>query len=359
MTQPTIISISDKTNYSRRRTPIQTEDRQEFWVDVGVIATKVQVIALLDAQSSMPGISQQNAYYPWLYCIGLDYIQMDDMPNVWVVNVVWRSLTNAQDKEPDPLKRAALISRGTYKQQDIPNVDFDNKPVATTAGEPINYQYQRAFPTYTIQKFLPQFPTWCGKANDFVNSDAVTLYGITFKPYELFIPDIEVGYAEYQGQYGPYYNFKATMYADIRPDGWRTKLRNAGFHELKFLGWFTAAGTALLANFANAPSPGQQQIRLGGVTYYARYGLASIQLNLSGKPEYPSSPILLDPFGSAFRSKLPADPPTGPFTGPVIGLKSANNAATTSGITQDQWNAAVVSLRFVNPISFNTYLPLR
>ncbi len=356
----TIKGVFDKTDYSRELTPMNTTDVQTLWLDIGQLAPRAEVLNLIAGTQIVPKISQQHSSYSWLYCKKVTIKQWDEIPNVWIINVLWQSLDNIQDTILDPTKKPALISRGTYKQQDIPNKDFDGKPVATNAGEPINYTYQRGFATYTIQKNLSAFPTWCAKDNDFVNVDSVTIYGAIFNPWELFLPEISIGHAEYINN-TVYYPATFTLYANTKPDGWRTKLRNAGYHERSFLGYFTRQGQELKTGaLFDTPSPtANGNIRIGNTIYYPRWGLAAIKMGTKGKYEYPTSPILLDKYGMAFRQKLPSDPSEGPFRGPVIGLQSTNNQATTSGITQAQWDAAVVEIRVANTISFNSYLPLR
>lgn len=356
-----VVGVFDKTDYSREKTPTETTDVQTLWVDVGQLASRQTVLNLIESTPIIPKISQQHSVWNWLYCKKVTIRQNDDIPNVWIVSILWQSLNNIAESVLDPTKRPALISRGTYKQQDTPNKDFDGKPVATNAGEPINYTYQRGFPTYTIQKNLSSFPVWTGKDSDFVNSDSVTIYGTTFAPWELLLPEINIGHAEYVNN-TLFFPATFTLYANTKPDGWRTKLRNAGYHERAFIGYFTRRGQQLKSGdfFFGLPSPTSNgNITFGGTVYFPRWGLKAIKMNTKGRYEYPTSPILLDKFGMAFKQKLPGDPDAGPYSGPVIGLQSVDNQATTSGITQAQWDAAIVELRFVNKISFNQFLPLR
>lgn len=352
-----ILGIYDMADYSRKRTPVMTEDHQTLRVQVNGLYSRSAVLGLIEGSASIPSVTQQNSAFPWLYCVEVTPEQDKEVPDIWNVSIVWRSLTNVQDKVLDPTQRAVLISRGTYKLQDIPDFDFDNKPVATAAGEPINYPYQRSFPTYTFEKFLPSFPTWCGVLSDFVNSDSVTIYGQTFNPWELFLPDINIGHLEYQGEFS-FYPSTFTLYVNTKPNGWKTFLRNAGKHERKFLYWVSIKG-AIVSSLIAPPYVGQKSIQIGAFTYKPVFALEAIKLGTPGKYEYPSSDVLLDGNGRAFRQALASDPPDGSSnSGPIIGLQNSTTAAST-GITQKQWDASTLQLRFANPISFNQYLPLR
>lgn len=354
----TIEGVFDKTNYEREMTPQATTDVQTLWIDLGQLASRTAVMSLLMSTPIIPKMTQQHSVWTWLYCKRVTIQQNEEIPNVWIVSILWQSLNNITETVLDPTKQPALISRGTYKQQDTPNKDFDDKPIATNAGEPINYTYQRGFPTYTIQKNLSSFPTWTAKDNDFVNSDSVTIYGTTFDPWTLFLPEITIGHAEYVNN-TIYFPATFTLYVNNKPDGWKVKLRNAGYHERSFLGYFTKKGQKYKDYFPAASPTSNGNLVFAGTVYFPRWGLSAIKLNTKGRYEYPTSPVLLDKNGMAFRQKLPADPPDGPFTGPVIGLQSQDNQATTSGITQKQWDSAVVEIRVANKISFNQYLPLR
>lgn len=357
----TILAVYSDMDFEENRTPMQTEQREILTVEFSGAPDRATAIKLINAAQAIPKVSQQSSFNNFLYAMQVKPKFDREFPNVIKIEVLWRNITNITEIQLDPVKRAVLISRGTYKLQDTPNVDFDGKPVATTAGEPINYTYQRGFPTYRLEKNLASFPTWCGRDNDFINTDSVTIYNTVFDPYELYLQDIEVSHLNYEGQFPPFHRFTATLYANTKKDGWKTLLRNAGYHEKAFLGYYSKKGQKLTA-FAVGFSPitnNGQTITFNNVKYFPRYGLQAIKMGLKGTYEYPSSPVLIDPNGLAYRQQLPNDPPKGPFTGPVIGLQSVDNQAQTSGITQKQWDASVVTFNFANKISFNNVLPLR
>lgn len=353
-----ILGVYDRADYTRKRSPVMTEDRQTLRVELSGLASRSQVLGILEGAAAIPKVTQQNSQFNFLYCMEVTPTQLEDTPNIWDVSVLWRSLTNIQGTVLDPTLRAVLISRGSYKLQDLPNVDFDGLPVATTAGEPINYPYQRSFPTYKFEKFLPSFPTWCGVLSDFVNSDSVTIYGQIFAPWTLYLPEIEIGHLEYQGQYS-FHPATFLVYANTKPNGWKTFLRNAGRHERKFMYWGTTSGAVLPSIIAPAYT-GQRSITQQGIIYRPVFGLEAIKFGPKGGPySYPSSDVLLDAKGRAFKARSPGDPADGSNnSGPVIGLQTST-ADSIAGITQAQWDAAVIERRFANPISFNQYLPLR
>lgn len=355
MAFPVILTMQEQCCYTVENTPMYRQDHQEWLVDLGGIFPDLLVTNLFSNDNLIP---KTRELYPGnslpMFCIKSDWVQLTDAPNIWRIIVDWRTLSNVQDTIPDPTQRPVLIKTGTYREQRTPNIDLDQKPVATTAGEPIIHSIQKSYPTYTVKKFLKSYPTKIAKKRDFVNSDTVTIYGVTYKPYELFCPEINVSELLTQGTY-QYFEFDATIYVNTDKHGWKTRLRNAGYHERKQVG--------TIRNPDIPPGPGNNIFKLP--LMLPVYAFEAIRMGEPGKYSYPSSPVLLDPDGRAFREILQVDkdlaakvggPPIG--TGPVIGLVPGTPALGTA-ITQEQWDAAVVEVRFVHPVSFNNFFPLR
>lgn len=348
MSGPSILSINEQCCYSTSNTPMYRQDHQEWLVDVGGIFLKAAVTDLFNSDNRIPKTHNlyPNSAVP-MFCISADWKQDIEAPNIWRVFADWRTISNVQDLVPDPTQRPVIIRTGTYREQRTPNVDLDQKPVATTAGEPIVHAIQQAFPMYTVKKFLKAYPTKVAKQRDYVNSDAVTIYGVSFKPYELYCPEINVSELMTQGNFN-YFEFDAVIYANTDKNGWRTRLRNAGYHERKITGY--------IRNPDIPPGPGNNVFQLP--LMIPVYAFEAIVMGKPGATSYPSSPVLLDPNGRAFREKLPTDTEKTGNTGPVIGLAPGTPAVGTA-ITQEQWDAAVVDLRFVNLVSFNQFFPLK
>lgn len=345
---PRILSWDEQCCYTSKCDPLKRVDHQEWLVNVGDVYSRKEISALFYSDNRMPLIREAYPNVAGMYCIASDFTQLLDTPNVWRVFADWSTPTNIQDTVADPTKRPIIIRTGTYREQRTPNVDFDEKPVTTTAGEPILHTIQRSYPTYTCIKFLKSYPTKIAKDRDFVNSDSVVIYGVTYKPWELFCPEITISELLTQNTY-QYFEFEATIYVNTDKDGWKTKLRNAGYHERRIVGW--------IRNPAIPAGPGNNVFQLP--LKLPVYAFEAIQMGVKGKPTYPSSPVLLDEDGRAFREKKAGDPIDGPFTGPVIGLTVGSQPAAGTGITKEQWDKAVVELRFTNPVSFNQFFPLR
>lgn len=346
MTDPivAIVSISEQPAYRVKQMGLMREDYQEFWVDVGGYASKEQISNLLIGNSLLPQPFQAYTLGNFMFAKDIDFDQMKDIPNVWVYKVQWITISNPTEAIADPSKRPVLISMGNYKQQRAPSIDLDGLPVATTAGEPINFQYQQTLATYTFEKNLTDWPSQFGRYRDFVNSDIVTLLGNVYKPFTLFCPEINVSHLQYEGKY-KYYTFSATWYVNEEIDannniiGWRNLLRNIGYHERVLEGY-------------------QKNKRGQFLKSKPIYSFRPITMGPLGSTKFPASPVLINPQGQAFRSKLPTDPAAGPFTGEVIGLAISDTVATTTGITKKQWDAAVVECRFYNLIPFSSSFPL-
>lgn len=391
MTGIKILSISEQPVYNVKIEGLRRSDMQEFWVDLGDLYPRSIAVPFLLNSPKLPQPFTQSPLNPLQYAGPITHVQMKDIPNVWVVSVQWDTITNIQQTIKDPTKRPALISTGTYKQVDNPDTDFNGKVLATTAGEPIDFSYNRGYPTFTVEKCLATYPTIFAQYRDFVNNDNVTIYDVTYPPYTLFLPDVTISHLQWEGNY-PFYDFNGTMYVSLKKDsagkiiGWRNIKRNAGYHEKKIIGWQQKnkkkafIGPVLQLNPGVNPPLNQviannQTIVVGsalsgqtqfttpvqggaiGAKYYPVYGLVAIVLGPKNRVSYPSSPVLINPKGVAFRQQLATDPPDGSNnTGEVLGLKAQGDSVVTSGISQEDWEAAVVEGRLFNFVSFNELL---
>lgn len=383
-----IKTISEKTNYVHRATGFLQEATQEFWVDVGGLGRRSAVIALLKGDNRLPREYSQSKDNSLMFAMPVTYDQMEDMPNIWKVVVNWKTITNISESIPNPADCPALISVGTYFEQDNPDVDFNGKPLTTTAGEPIDWPHQKGYPVYTVEKNYNEFPKQFGLLRDFVNSDTVTIYGIQYDPYTLFCPDVRVSHLQWKNNF-PFHAFSCSIYVNTKRDsndnviGWRQLKRNAGYHERKFLGF--------KANYDTSPNPyiyptldDARSFKIREDQLEPVFIFKVITLGEVGHTQYPTSPVLLTPFGTAYREKVKGDQQKAidfvdatvtdakrkrylktlinqgdfPGTGKILGLKVDGEKQSTSGITPEQWEAAVVEGVLYNLVPFGTYFPL-
>lgn len=348
-----ILSISEQTEYGNMRRGLERTDKQVFWIEIGTDQAGGQLVdkkvasTLVASDKRLPQPFDKYKLADNMYAGKCELDQMKEVPNVWIYKVEWNTITNPQEAIPDPADRPVLITTGTYKQQEYPSVDLDNKPVCNTAGEPILYTQQKSYPTYTFEKNYAEYPKQFALLRDMVNSDDVFIFKEKFPPYTLFCPEVSISHIQYEGKYS-FYALSATMYANGLKDrkgniiGWRTLLRNQGFHEKKDTGEFEKKKNGL----PNTKKP--------------IYALQAIQIGTIGRPAYPTSPILLTPGGRAFREKLPKDPDDiEKYTGKVIGVNIPGEPVVTAGITVQQFDDAVVECRFNNVIRFNDYFPFK
>lgn len=384
-----IVSISPSTNFRSERNGFIRQDTEEFIIDIGQLAPREDVLELFRTEKSLP---HEYDVYPrnkLMFCLPISIVQNQAIPNLWTYHVTWKTITNVQESIKDPTKQPAIITSGTYYQQENPDVDFNGKPLATTAGEPIDWPYQRGYPTYTIQKKLAQYPVLFGKNRDFVNNDDVSIYGIKYPPYSLFCPDVQIGNLEWQNGF-PYFQFQAVLYVNLKEDtrgniiGWRQLRRNAGYHERKFEGFKDSTDRSpsptIYKTVELAKAAGRRVELLEPV-----FKFKAITLGERGKEQYPTQPVLLTPWGTAFRKKKPQDKQAAldmidativdpvqkryyktlvnkfgiyPGSGDVLGLKVTGEQQSTSGITPQEWEQAVVEGVLYNLISFTDNMPL-
>lgn len=355
-----ILGVYPQESYNSKIDGVIREDHQEFKVDVGTIVSKPDAVTAFLSDRRIPIPFQAHPSIAGMYANPIAYVQDKEVPNVWNIQVVWKTITDITQTIKDPTDRPVLITTGTYKQQVIPNVDYNGKPICTTAGEPINYQQQKGYPTYTFSKKLKNYPTAFSTIRDMVNADLVTIFGIDFPPYSLFCPDVQISHLLYEGNY-PFYQFDATVYVNFELNGsgefigWRTLIRNAGYHERRLTGF---------EKDKNGKSNKKKPL----------YEFVTIKMGRPGEYSYPASPILLTPGGTAYRRELLGDKTlaiasgatakdiaAGNYakTGEVIGIRQPGDPATSAGISQKQWDAAVIEVSLTNVIEFNGNFPLR
>lgn len=363
-------TLYDLTKYSHKIGMADTEVKQTYRVDLGDVYPRDTAIKLIQSNTVplCPKRYDVRPKFPNQYCEFVDFEQHEDAPNIWDIRVFWKTATNLQERIKDPAERPVLIVTGTYKYQKSPLKDNDDKPVVTTAGEPIAYSYQKAAPTYTFIKCLKDYPVKLGKERDFVNKDTVEFLGMKYKPYELYIPEVSISHLLLENEYR-FYEMSLTMYVLTEEFGWRTRLRNQGYHELKEVG----------VKWQYAPvNPRNPQGRYRW-QYVKQYALDAIKLGSPGRYSYPTSPILLTPEGRAFRELTEEDkaidqaliddarangrrPPAarlpGYGTGPILGLHNPDGPAQSTGISQAQFDAAVLEFNFMNVVDFNGLVPL-
>ena len=366
-----IKSVTEQTTYGNKLLPQGIQARQEWFIEfVGKgstglegIGTRLEVEKLVGLRQDLPSIREIRPGYPRQYCVEAGLDQHNEVPNVWRFTASWQTITNLAEAVKDPTKRPVLIDTGTYKYQKVPTVDLNGKAVVTTAGELIRYTQTKAAPVYTFTKNVAEYPTYIGKDRDFVNKDTVAFLGMTFKPWELYVPEVSVSHLQYESEY-PFYELVFTMYANIDDHGWRTRLRNAGFHELRPSG--KGHRKVKVPQYdSNGNYTGFKYV------YKGEYRYVAIQMGTKGRYSYPSSEVVLTPEGEAYREftafdkTLLKDPdvpkkdkPTN-GSGPVIGLQGNDWPVDAQGITQKQFDAAVVELEFLNAINFNDYFPLK
>ena len=192
---------------------------------------------------------------------------------------------------------------------------------------------------------------------------------MSFKPFQLYIPEIKISFLTYENEYS-FFAMTCTVYVNDEKDGWKTKLRNAGFHELA------------LVRTVKKPVPDDPNNPFG--TYTVKdvpvYEYTAIRMCDPGQYVYPTKPCLLTPEGQAFKQVTDQDiarwqalnfdqllrggrpiprPVQGFGTGPVMGLQGPDAATTNQiGISQADFDAATIEFTFLNEVKFNGLIPL-
>jgi hypothetical protein len=345
-----IVSISEQTEYGVQTQDLTRTDRQVFLVEFEGLISRKDAFNAVYSSKDLPKPFQRYDLHTFMYAKKTSLNQMKDVPNVWNYTVEWATADSPQELLKEPELRPVEISQGTHRQQENPYIDFEGKSLVNTAGEPILHSIQRSYPTFTFVKNYKEYPKQFGKGRDFVNKDKVTILGMDFEPHTLFLPEINISSTQYESTY-VYWQFSATVYVNESKDrkgkliGWDTIIRNQGFHEIKNI------PTRKLRN--GKPDP-----------FSYKDMLVAITIGTEGKPSYASTPVLLTPKGRAFRQRTAQQTIVGitdieKYDGPVIGFNVPGQPVESTGITQDQFDKAVIKRVFCNYIDFSSFLPFK
>lgn len=191
-------------------------------------------------KSVVPKKLTPHSVYKNLFLIKIGYSKSDElMPNLVPVTLTYSNnysesdgLSNKNDRlyiEDNPLKEAAIFSYSTWGLSKTFLVDLDQKPFATTAGEPLEHIEEVQYAQWQVQKNVVKYPPVFGnpknQSQTFINSDFVNFAGVRWDPLTLLIKDLALSSLNSRnGVY--YYTLSFTM--QHNPDNWLVKKLNAG-----------------------------------------------------------------------------------------------------------------------------------
>lgn len=299
---------------------------------------------------------QPHPLYPQYYCIDWHLDQPTEIPNVLPLRIIYSTEIPdglLKDGKPvyedDPLRRPLWVAAGYYNYPKVMRMTFNTSdtfdpaqgppeptvPVVTTAGERLFLQIEDEVRMFKCRKNVAVLPKFMAKGGKFTNAEPISFQGASFWRYELLICGIELSEAKFE--FGKvYYIMSFNLMVAPDKDGWCEKLRNAGFHE---------KGYEKVTN------------RAGRVTYNTY--LKAISVGKPENPQYPSSPVLLDPDGIAYRSPGPGQDQNTlnrDRTGPILSTEST--IAQGTGITPAMFKKAELKFWPRMVIPFKKYVPL-
>jgi hypothetical protein len=173
---------------------------------------------------------------PYLFVVDLNHEINEDHP--CIVDVV-ASYSNRYENSngsekgssgfkhiPNPLQRPASINWGSYKVREVIETDEDKLPIVTTAGEAIIHEEEVSRRLITVSKNITSLDSMFATELDFMNQDAVTIYGISFKPKTLWLTDITLSPLQMENKV---FFFKLGFSLYHNPKTWIVKKRNVGY----------------------------------------------------------------------------------------------------------------------------------
>ncbi len=128
----------------------------------------------------------------------------------------------------DPLTQKPEVSWGTAKFEESRPEDSDGQPYLNTVGDPLEDPpaHEESRPVLTITRNEPQYnEVWVNQFVDHVNSDPFLGWAMdTVKCKDI------VGKRVWDKDWG--YHWEVSYEFEFRPEGWTSKLLNAGYREL-------------------------------------------------------------------------------------------------------------------------------
>lgn len=302
--------------------------------------------ASVELDPFLPAILSPQKQHPEMRLVDVDFMEQDvKVPNMQMVvqrySNRWTlgdgsNLNGGQfDPEPNPNKEDAIINRGFWTDTKVFEVDLDNLPITTTAGEQIFHQEEVEYQSWTIQKNVPKYPAIFGSPKNgsrmFINSDRVVFDGETWDKETLLIRQITCGTI---GVKNNFFYFPLQFQVLFNPDTWATIKRNAGFVAL---------------------TPVQIQVN----RFLKKWVMKPMPIKVGIPAAYPSQPIPLQnepgnplthgrPFPE-FISTNPVDHPTG-YT---------DKAEISPARLKEIWKLTKLTFRTKESIKFTGNVPLK
>lgn len=180
-----------------------------------------------------------------LFAVGRMANQHGDAPQVYDVQVRYANKIVDFQAKPipfqfidNPLLRPALIEWGDYSTSEAVEIDLDDNPVCTTAGEPLILVEERSFRKITIQKNIVKVPDKFAKG-EYINEEDTTIGGFKFEKLTLWLKPISIGHIAWEN--GVFY-YPITMTIVQNPKTWIRRIRNAGYYMRSLNGKYITSG---------------------------------------------------------------------------------------------------------------------
>ena len=147
----------------------------------------------------------------------------EDNPYWWTVTVVY-------DRQGSPLTQHWEVNWGFARFQKAITKDVNGNAIVNSAGDPFDppIEVDDDRPQLTITRYESSYsPTTAKTYKDAVNSDVVTIDGVTFPAYTLKITSIA---AQRVAVNGTWY-WRVTYTIEYRPETWRLQILDRGYRK--------------------------------------------------------------------------------------------------------------------------------
>lgn len=141
------------------------------------------------------------------------------------------TVTYTDDKPKDPLQIPAVIGEvKSFKMDGATILEWDNKPILNTAGEPVEpLSKPEQIVVYAIKRNIPDLQDWLFNFESCINADVVRLGSFSCDPKTLMINSIGISEENESGD---------TKYRTATIEVWRRKSKwleyfpSRGYHEI-------------------------------------------------------------------------------------------------------------------------------
>jgi len=185
----------------------------------------------ISAVGIFPGDPHPNLTVPAL-ARSFEADHSEDDPTFWLVRVDYRSITEDDIPQPNPIQDPPKISWSASTSRRTLYEDLNGDLIVNYAGLPYDPPVERDESEWVVSYSRNQavVPFWLLNYENAVNSDPFTVAGYPVAPLKAKISGLKIGDRETRENVSFY---PVSLEIHLRAEGWRERRLNAGYEEYK------------------------------------------------------------------------------------------------------------------------------